>query len=84
MTSDAEMVSGHTFYELLRLPSANSDMQASLACDRIYGILGLATDTDRLGLRADYAHANRIDLSYARTTKALVANGRTAILTMVQ
>lgn len=77
------MVSGHTLYELLRLPSANNHMQASLACDRIYGILGLATDADRLGLCADYAFANRIDLSYACTTEALVANGHTAILTMV-
>lgn len=73
---------GHPLYRLLKLMYVGKNMQATNACDKIFAILGLATDAKALGLQADYSIANRVDLIFARTTRALLGEGE--ILAMAQ
>jgi hypothetical protein len=69
---------------VLKLVYTDHDMQATNTCDKIYAVLNLASDTGALGLRADYTIQDRVDLIFARTTKAILANGSDGILSMVQ
>lgn len=79
---DAGYDKGHPLFQLLKLVYAGKNMQATNACDRIFALLGLAVDAKALGLQVDYAIADRVDLVFARTAKALVGKGE--ILAMSQ
>lgn len=75
---------GLSVYDTLRLLCTIRPMQAAFACDRIYGVLRVATDAEKLGLEPDYALRDRVDFIFARVTRALVLNGDSDIFSMVQ
>jgi hypothetical protein len=76
--------SGYPLYHLLRRLCISNDMHATEACDHIFALLGLSSDANDLGIRVDYALKDRIDLVFARTTRAMIASGSLEILTMAQ
>ncbi|KAF2833728.1 HET-domain-containing protein [Ophiobolus disseminans] len=81
---DAGIVAELPLFQLLLVLYTDHALQATNACDNVYAVLGLATDTEKLGLRADYTVKNRIDLIFARTTKAIIENRSGEILSKVQ
>lgn len=56
--------------------------QATDARDKIYGLLGLASDSDRLGIVPDYSKS--VVEVYANVARALIADGKTTILSWCQ
>jgi hypothetical protein len=57
-------------------------MRAKENRDRIYALLGLAADTETLGIRADYSTAVQVDIVYTRVAKNLICAGYTDLLVL--
>lgn len=78
--------SHETLIQLLRransVTSALNDLHATDHRDRIYGMLGLACDTDKLGIRPDYLKS--CEETYIDTARALLQHGHTDILVFSQ
>ena len=75
---------GDTLYRVLETIYVGSSMKATKPCDMIYGLLGLANDTDKLHLHPDYSIESRLDLIYTRTAKAIIAGGHVDLLGLSQ
>ena len=67
-------------YQLLQKIYVDNSMKAKFACDTNYGLVALANDAERLHVQADYTIKRRIDLIYARTAKAIIADGNLDLL----
>ncbi|KAG7284758.1 hypothetical protein NEMBOFW57_009369 [Staphylotrichum longicolle] len=71
-----------TLFELLQMVHVGREAHASEAVDRVFGMFSLATDLDRLRLRADYGKsAVQVLTDVAR---ALIKAGNLAMLAYVQ
>ncbi|KAF2007282.1 HET-domain-containing protein [Amniculicola lignicola CBS 123094] len=81
---DAGSGKGDGVYDLLQKLFVNNKLNATQACDTVYGMLAIATDAEELGLRPDYTLKDRVDLIYVRLAKAIIKTGHTDILALAQ
>jgi len=58
------MHEGHTLQQLLKKVFVGNDIHATRREDRIFGLLGLAVDAERLGIRPDYTTTEVAPLLY--------------------
>ena len=75
-----EINSGDTLYQILQRIYLDNSMGAKDDRDRIYALLGLATDTETLGILADYSEANHTSIVYTRVAKQLICSGHVDLL----
>lgn len=79
---------GDTLYEILYRAYSGSFLEATQACDKIFALLGVASDRlqlAELGLRIDYAPAEKTPSKvFTRATRALVKLGNVEILLSAQ
>jgi Heterokaryon incompatibility protein (HET) len=80
---DAGVGTGHSLYQLMQELYIDNDMQATDPRDRIWGILALANNSEKLGIEADYASCE-VDLLYVRTARAIIQNGDMDLLGLSQ
>ncbi|ROT40457.1 HET-domain-containing protein [Sodiomyces alkalinus F11] len=59
------------------------DSQATLARDRIYGMLGIAVDTDQLGIVPDYTSKSSVP-ALRDAARSMIRNGRVELLSFSQ
>ncbi|OAL48315.1 HET-domain-containing protein [Pyrenochaeta sp. DS3sAY3a] len=81
---DAGRHLGDSLYQLLQKLFVDNRMLATMPCDTVYGVLGIANDTEKLGIHVDYTLKERTDLLYIRTTRAIIKNGNLDILALAQ
>ncbi|KAM5350266.1 hypothetical protein ACJ41O_006771 [Fusarium nematophilum] len=74
---------GDELFHLLKKLYMSHEMQATMYCDRIYGLLGLAVDTNRLDIEPDYT-ITKASPVLTQTAKALIRNGRIEVLSFSQ
>ncbi|KAH6675831.1 heterokaryon incompatibility protein [Halenospora varia] len=74
---------GDSLYLLLQKLYVNNNMQATDPRDRIWGLLALANNSEKLGIKADYANF-QLDLIYARTARAVIRGGDLDLLGLSQ
>lgn len=81
---DAGYGTEESLYRLLQTLHVSKKMQATEDCDKIYAVLGLATDVDKLKVCADYRLKSRIEFIYTQTAKAIIANGNLDMIHLAQ
>jgi hypothetical protein len=81
---DAGKGPGGSLYGLLQKSFVENRMLATLPCDAVYGLLGIANDATSLGIPVDYSLKDRTELVYGRTARAIIQNGNLDILALAQ
>ncbi|KAF1829194.1 HET-domain-containing protein [Decorospora gaudefroyi] len=82
---DAGRHAGDSLCQLLQKVFVGGNrLLATMPCDTVYGVLGIANDTEKLGIQVDYSLKERTDLVYVRTTRAIIKNGNLDILALAQ
>jgi hypothetical protein len=80
--------SHETLIQLLQRANAvNASLNSLRATDprdRIFGMLGLASDTDQLQIRPDYSKSKTCEAVYTDAARALFQNGHTDVLALSQ
>ncbi|KAF4837539.1 Heterokaryon incompatibility protein 6, OR allele [Colletotrichum siamense] len=74
---------GDDLFQLLRKTYIDGNAQATLPRDRIYGLLSIAVDADRLGITPDYKRPD-CHPTFVETARALIQAGRVEILSFSQ
>jgi hypothetical protein len=74
---------GDSLYWLLQKLYVDNDTQATDQRDRIWGLLALANNSEKLGIKADYANLQQ-DLIYVRTARTIIQNGDLDLLGLSQ
>ncbi|RSL80766.1 hypothetical protein CEP51_006330 [Fusarium floridanum] len=69
----------HLFQKLF----VNSDTMATRSRDRIYGLLGLAVDAERLAIKPDYASEDPSPI-FTEVARKMIHNGRLGLLSFSQ
>jgi hypothetical protein len=82
-TTDAKTSVSNTLYQLLQTLYIKHDMEAFDPRDRIMGILGLATDTAKLGIK-ELDYQTPVDLICVRVAKAILSKGGASLLNSAQ
>jgi hypothetical protein len=89
-TIDDRTYDGDSLYQILQRAYVNNDnsLQATVACDKVYGLLGLACDKDELkgrGLGPNYAPAEKPPKAvFTKTARALIQSKRVDTLLFAQ
>jgi hypothetical protein len=85
---DERRYDGDSLYQILLRAHVNNSLQATVACDKVYSLLGLACDKEELkrrGLRTDYAPAEKTpEVVFTKTARALIQSGRVDTLLFAQ
>jgi len=87
---DDHQYGGDSLYQILQRAYVNNDnsLQATVACDKVYGLLGLACDKEELkelGLCPNYAPAGKPpDVVFTKTARALIQSKRVETLLFAQ
>ncbi|KAF2275964.1 HET-domain-containing protein [Westerdykella ornata] len=87
MGRDIGTGTGDSLYQLLQKLFVDNRMFATVSCDTIYGVLGIANDAEdlkRMGIEADYSLKDRPDLVFMRTTRAILQKGDVDVLALSQ
>ena len=74
---------GDELFNLLRSLHTENKMLSSDARDRVYGLLGLAVDVDKLGIRPDYTNST-FQSVVTEAANAIVRTGRLELLSYSQ
>lgn len=74
---------GDQLFNLVRKLFVEHDTQATLARDRIYGLLGIAVDADRLGIVPDYTVESSMPI-LRDAARAMIRSGRVEMLSFSQ
>jgi hypothetical protein len=80
---DNEKGKGDKLFKLLRELYVRREMKATDQRDRVFGLLSLATDTEKLGIRPDYTV---VDLTkvYTHVARAIIRDGNLDLLGLAQ
>ncbi|KAL2753514.1 hypothetical protein ACRALDRAFT_2139917 [Sodiomyces alcalophilus JCM 7366] len=74
---------GDKLFNLVRKLFVEHDTEATLARDRIYGLLGIAADADQLGIVPDYTAESSMP-TLRDAARAMIRNGRVELLSFSQ
>lgn len=89
-TSDASQYPklGSSMFELLArihvTGATKTFCGATESRDRIFALLGIANDRDRLGIQPDYDQSKRCSEIYAEAARAIIQSGRVDLLSLSQ
>lgn len=85
---DEKRYKGDTLYQLLQRAHVENSLDATMPCDRVYGLLGLAVDRKEMEereLKVSYDGAEKTpEVIFTRTARALVAGGKVDVLLLAQ
>jgi hypothetical protein len=78
---------GASLYTMLHRVCVEGDVQATQACDIVYGLLGVVNDAERLRIRAEYSEADQqvqAAITYTKTARAIIKSGKVDLLMSAQ